>query len=214
MKLTRWILSAIVVVGAVSPALAAQTLYASRAAFNAAAGGGLSFESFEAQRNGATVFYPGVTVAEFSFSPLIVHTSNNAAFTAATTHLANSIWYIDNGGSLATFTFATPITAFGIDIAFNRAEIASFSGGISGSLALSANTPGFFGAISDTPFSTVVVDVSGAPSIGFDALAFGNAAATPVPEPATWAAMIAGFGLVGGAMRRRAAGSVRSRATA
>ncbi|WP_380874340.1 hypothetical protein ACFB49_47300 [Sphingomonas sp. DBB INV C78] len=26
---------------------------------------------------------------------------------------------------------------------------------------------------------------------------------TPVPEPATWAMMIAGFGLVGGAMRRR-----------
>lgn len=30
-----------------------------------------------------------------------------------------------------------------------------------------------------------------------------NAAPAPVPEPATWAMMIAGFGLVGGAMRRR-----------
>jgi hypothetical protein len=30
--------------------------------------------------------------------------------------------------------------------------------------------------------------------------------ATAVPEPATWAMMIAGFGLMGGAMRRRSAG--------
>ena len=39
-----------------------------------------------------------------------------------------------------------------------------------------------------------------------DAFAFrleGNAIEAGVPEPATWATMIAGFGLVGGAMRRR-----------
>lgn len=34
-------------------------------------------------------------------------------------------------------------------------------------------------------------------------LALGNAAFRAVPEPTTWAMMIAGFGLVGGAMRRR-----------
>lgn len=40
---------------------------------------------------------------------------------------------------------------------------------------------------------------------GFDNITFGSA--TPgnaIPEPATWAMMIGGFGLVGGAMRRRA----------
>ena len=36
-----------------------------------------------------------------------------------------------------------------------------------------------------------------------------NISLTSVPEPATWALMIAGFGLVGGAMRRRAAAGVR-----
>jgi len=37
-----------------------------------------------------------------------------------------------------------------------------------------------------------------------NAVLFGTQPATPVvPEPATWAMMIAGFGLVGGAMRRR-----------
>jgi len=39
-----------------------------------------------------------------------------------------------------------------------------------------------------------------------NAVLFGTQPATPVvPEPATWAMMIAGFGLVGGAMRRRSA---------
>lgn len=42
-------------------------------------------------------------------------------------------------------------------------------------------------------------------NIGIDNIRFGQdrAVAGGVPEPATWATMIAGFGLVGGAMRRR-----------
>jgi hypothetical protein len=46
-------------------------------------------------------------------------------------------------------------------------------------------------------------------SIGFENVAdtaiTATTAAGAVPEPASWALMIAGFGLVGGAMRRRAA---------
>ena len=34
-------------------------------------------------------------------------------------------------------------------------------------------------------------------------LVFSLMVTAPVPEPATWAMMIAGFGLTGGAMRRR-----------
>jgi hypothetical protein len=42
------------------------------------------------------------------------------------------------------------------------------------------------------------------------ALTLTPVAATPaVPEPATWATMIGGFGLVGGALRRRRAGALR-----
>lgn len=182
---------------------AAQTVFTTRSAFNAAAGSGLTFESFETQRNGQTVAYPGVSVSETAGSfNLIVHTSNNATFTAATTHLGNSIWFSDNGPSVATFSFATPITAFGIDTAFSQARTVTFGGGVNGSLALAANTPGFFGVISDTAFSNVTVNVDGNPNVGFDALAFGLAAA-PVPEPAQWALLIGGFGIVGAAARRR-----------
>lgn len=47
------------------------------------------------------------------------------------------------------------------------------------------------------------VDFSGAADLtGFDNLTFGSAVPV-IPEPATWAMLIAGFGLVGGAMRRR-----------
>ena len=54
----------------------------------------------------------------------------------------------------------------------------------------------FFGAVDN-----VNVAFSGGRSVNAN---FEVAAATPaVPEPATWAMMIAGFGLVGGAMRRR-----------
>ena len=45
----------------------------------------------------------------------------------------------------------------------------------------------------------------GAPPISF---LDGVTLEAAVPEPATWALMIGGFGLVGGAMRRRAAGTV------
>jgi hypothetical protein len=55
----------------------------------------------------------------------------------------------------------------------------------------------------------LVIDLTGlgglSDDIGIDNVRFGQRlAATPaVPEPASWAMMIAGFGLVGGAMRRR-----------
>ncbi len=53
----------------------------------------------------------------------------------------------------------------------------------SGLRQVSGNTPDLFRDIKQVSFDAVF--------------------ATPVPEPGTWAMMIAGFGFVGGAMRRR-----------
>ena len=48
------------------------------------------------------------------------------------------------------------------------------------------------------------VDFGGtADQVGFDNITLGSEVAGNVPEPATWAMMIAGFGFVGGAMRYR-----------
>jgi hypothetical protein len=48
----------------------------------------------------------------------------------------------------------------------------------------------------------MVVQFQGFGSVGYGPL-LDNVVVTQVPEPATWAMLIAGFGLVGSAMRRR-----------
>lgn len=65
-----------------------------------------------------------------------------------------------------------------------------------------APVDGFFGVISDTVFSTVEFRALDGVDEGFalDDVRYGVAA---VPEPATWAFMILGFGAIGGAMRRQ-----------
>jgi hypothetical protein len=89
------------------------------------------------------------------------------------------------------------------------------TGNVLGSLALTANAFGCPGdpggafscwspvgvAFSGTAFS---IDFGGtANQSGFDNITFGSARPGVIPEPATWAMLIAGFGLVGFAMRRR-----------
>jgi hypothetical protein len=58
-------------------------------------------------------------------------------------------------------------------------------------------------AFNGTAFS---IDFGGtANQTGYDNITFGSKDPGGVPEPAAWAMMLAGFGLVGGAMRRRSA---------
>jgi len=65
----------------------------------------------------------------------------------------------------------------------------------------------FLGLVSDggPGIAGVFLDLVGSEPAGFaiDNLRFGEQGQVNVPEPATWALMIAGFGLVGTAMRRR-----------
>ncbi|MEP3226766.1 MAG: PEPxxWA-CTERM sorting domain-containing protein [Parasphingorhabdus sp.] len=200
--------SAIALLSAV-PAQAAEVIFTDRTAFDAATGAGLTFESFETEQSGATVNYPGFSVTESNGFDFITHTSINSFFTSATSDGANSIWFDDNGSSLATFVFDAPINAFGFDVAAAAAGTMTFSGGAAGSFALGADTPTFFGLISDTAFTTLQFDMSGGPEVGFDALSFGIANVAAVPEPATWAFMIFGFGAIGGALRRNRKANVK-----
>ena len=89
------------------------------------------------------------------------------------------------------------------------------TGNLLGTITLSltaSNCPGFTGAY--CPFVPIGVSFAGtaksiefagvANYVVFDDVTFGSATPGPaVPEPATWALMIAGFGMVGAAMRRR-----------
>lgn len=67
--------------------------------------------------------------------------------------------------------------------------------GGTGTFAITAPGTALFGLVNDTS------NTNNGGSFSFEA----TAVQAGVPEPATWAMMIAGFGLVGGAMRRRSA---------
>lgn len=118
----------------------------------------------------------------------------------------------DSYGDL-TFTFAAPTTAFGLDIAtiargFSGASSGAFVltvGGVAYTYNYSGSSGfGFLGITTDTPFSSLTIATSKTNDSLFDNVRIAGPAATPaVPEPASWAMMIAGFGLVGFAMRRR-----------
>jgi hypothetical protein len=166
-------------------ATAAPLFFTDRAAFDAAAGGGLSFESFEGSpQEGASVTYGDLTFTESGGIDWFTHTAINSLFTSATTDGQHSIWYDDNNDSISTLTFglASPVTALGLDIATSSNSTVTIGGEIASIINLTAHKPSFFGIIDlMSPFSTVTFSASGGPNVGFDAVSYGNA----VPEPAT-----------------------------
>lgn len=166
-------------------AAATPVVYTDRTSFNNAAGGGLSFESFESNPQlGESVTYGDLTFTESGGTNIFTNTALNSFFTAATTDGEHSIWYDDNDASISTLTFglAAPITALGLDIATSSNSTVTIGGDIAGSISLTANTPSFFGIIDlMSPFSSVTFSASGGPEVGFDAVSFGDA----IPEPST-----------------------------
>jgi hypothetical protein len=58
-----------------------------------------------------------------------------------------SVRAVDAPSSVLTSVFSAPVLAFGVDITANQAQTAIFGGGVTGSLALTANTPAFSGII-------------------------------------------------------------------
>lgn len=97
------------------------------------------------------------------------------------------------GGLSQTLTLAAPVTASNrIEFRFVAANTTSANGGTLGSGGTFRVT-NFEPTGANTPFT---IDGS-----------TGRVTA-PVPEPATWAMLIAGFGLVGGVLRRRVAPAV------
>lgn len=174
------------------PANASTLIFIDRAAFDAATGGGLAFESFEQGFEASpSLTFPGLTVSETGRIEQVFNDGDGAT----DGDLAVNIQ--DNGDSLFTFTFLAPINSFGGDFTSFEDAAVVFSGGANGAFALTAFTPQFFGFVSDTPFTTVSFNASGDPVFGVDALSFGTA----VPEPATWAMLLLGFFGIGGALR-------------
>jgi hypothetical protein len=178
---------------------AAPVFYNSRAAFDAATGGGLAFESFEKHWAPAvpTVVFDGFTVQESGGYNALAQLRNypsGAGISNAITNGTGALWYDDNGSSVGTFfNFTSPIDAFGMDITTSSAATITVGGSVATSTSTGVNSPQFFGVIDTAGLTSLSFSASGGPNIGFDSASYGEV----VPEPASiivWSLMGLAFG--------------------
>ena len=194
------ILAAVAISTAYSaPASAAPTIYTDRVAFEAAAEA-LMFESFEQQREAAaSQAYGDFTIAETGGNPDLVFINGDLGASSG-----NSAAFItDNGSSVFSIVFRSDVYAVGFDLLSYDTSRLTIGGAAHYSLTLANGSTPFFGLIDSTGFRALSIDAAGGPTFAIDGLSYASTPAGAVPEPATWAMMIGGMGVVGGAMRRR-----------
>lgn len=192
------------------PAVAAVTFHSTQAAFDAATTGAKVTDTFEnAPAYGFADYSSGYTGNGFRVVDKIGQLYNADS-------LINSTIYDWGSGdvmlfgwnSTATFTFASAVTAFSIDLmSIANSAVTMTVAGNSFSRAVATNVnPNrtFFGLTSDTGITGFTLTAAGGYG-EFDNLTLTSARAVSaaVPEPATWAMMLIGFGGIGVAMRRR-----------
>ncbi len=126
-------------------------------------------------------------------------------------------WFAYNGGSAFAVNFATPQSAISFQtVSFTDTLAEAFDAGNSlvGSVTEHQGFPvsELFNSLTGTAFVRVVFSDAGGDGSGpgitnltFETGSFNGG----VPEPATWAMMLAGFGLIGATMRRRQKVAVR-----
>lgn len=199
-----------------APAAATARFFTDQSSFLAAGGDSLNFEGFnDARQPAANQAYAGFTLAEQGGSSNVVQSSRaNNVLAAGLVEGLGYVFYDDNGNSRAVFGFAGTINAFGIFVTSSFDDVPGATGdmAISGDfgtelLRLTINQPRFWGVISETPFSAVTFTMPQQPLVAFDALRHGTILPPPppaIPEPRSWAMLLAGFALVGLAGRRRA----------
>lgn len=198
--LQKSLLAALCAVAAAAPATAAVTTYSDLGSFTAAAGPTTLFD-FNATPNGS---FGGTSYDVGPFTLTGDSTGGFSDLEVIAGQVNGNVCSSCNPAFGYSIAFEAPITAFGALYrnAFGGSGLTFTVDGVS--FSGPTQNDGFFGFTSDTAFSTILV--SGGNEVhNFDDVRFGVAAAGAVPEPATWAMMVGGFGLLGGALRRRAA---------
>lgn len=208
------------------------TIYDNRAAFAAAAGATLT-NNFEFTPTNTTVPSIGFSTGSFTdangttfaLSTLPAQPNNGVV----DLNLLDSTYLPSTGGyigktfvsdvlgsnySKVTFTFDHAITSFGLDFGSygqgftNKSDIFAFAvTGLGTQTAFSTSgAPTFFGFTSTLGFTSITIDTASTTQRVYDNVTISAPSdVAAVPEPATWAMFIGGFGLIGGAMRRRKA---------
>ena len=128
---------------------------------------------------------------------------------------ANWLGFPDFIDSSATFTFDTATNSFGfyltgVQALYTSAITLELVDGSQSTFNLPLNTAGgvtYFGVTDTVGFTKVYLSQTNYPgyadAYGIDNISFNSSLTPTVPEPATWAMLITGFGLVGVASRRR-----------
>lgn len=181
------------------------TVYNSRAAWEAAVGGSFVEQNFNSFTSGVSYEFGPVDVGDFSVSVsgttfgFVWHNigPDGVGNDVNGTPQVNAATGPAGGTS---FSFDSPIYAFGANWqGVSDARTTSFN--VDGAtLAIPNLTGGFFGFVSDTPFSSELLFLSSGDPDGFgiDDVVY---ASNPVPEPTTLALL--GAGLVAVRARRR-----------
>jgi hypothetical protein len=167
--------------------------------------------TFTGQSVNGTITSPGgafTTIVPFT-SPAIV--GPGIEFTSNSTDVFNQVWNVtaDFSATALTIKFLTPASVNGnisngtgvVDLAFS-----GFSGVTPLAFKSYNCTPAGFACstFSGGPNSTIVTSTASAFDVKFGVLRTGETYVFGVvPEPASWALMLVGFGLVGIALRRR-----------
>ena len=199
---------------AAGSANAAITIYTSQAAFLAAVTAPAvdTFEDFSITGTTASPVTRAVGTYGYTASAaqLFFGAGSNADHWLSTNSATNPIVLsLFTGGvkGVGAFFFGSEI-----DGSFKAGNInlsATDGSGTVNQSVIGATTGSFVGFVTDGAFSQIIV-ASVQPAVTSlwptvnDLTLAGVAAAPGIPEPGTWALMIAGFGLVGSAMRRKA----------
>lgn len=210
-------LAGAILIVASSAATQAQALvFTNRAAFEAAVTGeaNIGFNvagAGSATGHGSLLTLSGVT---FSAEQIFQIDSAASAFSAGAAYSSDYLeWQGNSPQTLMTISFAAPVTAVGFDfmeIYSISTQFTIIADGIT-TVRTSGASPSFFGITSGSAFTSLSVSVPRANAAAANGAAFPTldnltfVTSTVVPEPATWAMMIAGFGLAGAALRRRTA---------
>jgi len=216
MKLISMVAAAALMAAGAGAANAAVTTYTSSAAFNAAiAGFTTTVEDFSSGTAGQTIASGG------SFNGVTYTTSGPTLDGTIITNQFNSFSGLSLGGNQSggaqfffdgdsvTATFAAPVFAVGafFNVNANSGNFGVTVGGdtsSSGSGTYDTSSFVFAGLVSDTSFTSATFfsnsDCACSASFNIPEVI---TATTAVPEPATWAVMLVGFGGLGAMLRRR-----------